>query len=270
MADRPSEEHKPGRENSEGTKARLVGFFQSYGRALTASAGVLGGLFYILLTWTSSFVYHPVGVRPGEVGLGYGVLLVGTAATLVVALAVVLAGVCVAFLAMWLRQKTTLGYVLACVAVVAVCVLALAVNDIAGFFLALLLPLALVAAYLFPEHAYRLVAGVGFFIVLVVAFVTVGIDATEARSDIKDGSTRTPIEDVAASSTPFPLLNFNIWEGRIADVHTSESQICGLYLGEADGIGVLEVEGETPGKLVTMRFPLASSTLEIHPDRSTC
>jgi chromate transport protein ChrA len=277
MASTPSQqEREPSGASSEGRKARriarptppdqshvaeLVDFFRSYGRTLTASAGFLGGLFYVLLTWTASWVYSPAGVKPSEVGLGYGSLLVGTAVALVTALAFVLAGIATAFVALWLRQrirgrKGVLASLLAYGAVVAI-VLAAGWWDVANA-LFLLVP-ALVFAYLFPRRAYRLVAGAGLILVLVLVYFVVLNNARLAKHDIEQ------VESLAQYDV------FNPWEGHIATVRTSTTKpICGLYLGNADGIGVLVIAGDSPETRRTMRFPLSSATLDIYPQKSLC
>jgi hypothetical protein len=159
---------------------------------------------------------------------------------------------------MWLRAKSSVAYVLACVAVVAFAFAAISLNDVAGFVL-ILLPVALLVAALFPEHAYRLIAGVGLLLVLVVASISVWNNAVVARNDI----------EAITSSAQFDL--FNPWEGRIAIVRTSSTDTCGLYLGEANGLGVLVVRAQAPGeKRRTMRFPLSSVVLVVRPEAAAC
>jgi hypothetical protein len=111
--ERPQDERERSRETG------LVAFLRSNATALGVAAAALGGVLYVLLSWVASWVYQPAGVRPSDVGLGYVPLLAGTAVTLVVALAVVLAAVAVAFGAAWLRRKNVLAFVVAIIALLA-------------------------------------------------------------------------------------------------------------------------------------------------------
>jgi hypothetical protein len=231
--------------------------------ALTVVAAALGGVLYVLLTWIATWVYEPAGVRPSEAGLGYGPMLLGTAVTLFVALAVVLAGVSVAFGATWLRRKNAWAYALATIALLGIVFVSWSIDDVAGFFLAAL-PMALVIAHLWPEHAYKMIAIFGTILVLVVSGVSLWNSATLARQDIQH----------VASGAPIGLSN--PWEGQIALVHAINSKKatarCGLYLGQANGIGVFVfVAGDEPGKpLHTLRFPLSSALIEILPNQVVC
>ena len=241
-----------------------VAFWRSNATALGVAAAALGGVLYVLLTWVTSWVYQPAGVRPSDVGLGYVPLLAGTAVTLVGALAVVLAAVAVALGTAWLRTKRAwvrLG--LAIIALGALVYVSVDINDVAAFFL-IPLPSAAFVAILWPKHAYKMIAIFATIIVLAVAGVTVWNSASQARRDIQD----------VASSAPIGLNN--PWEGEIANVQrigsTSKTVTCGLYLGESNGTGVFVVnEGtEQVKQLRTVRLPLSSVLIEILPDHVLC
>jgi hypothetical protein len=235
---------------------------RSNATALGVVAAALGGVLYVLLTWVASWVYQPAGVRPSDVGLGYVPLLAGTAVTLVVALAVVLAAVAVAFGAAWLRRKNVLAFVVAIIALLALVYFSSSINEDAGFFLSSL-PAAAVVAIIWPEHAYKVIAILATILVLVVAGVTVWNSASEARRDIQD----------VVSGVPIGVFN-NPWEGEIALVQRigSTKARCGLYLGESNGMGVLVYnEGtEQVKRLRTLRLPLSSVLIEILPDQTVC
>ena len=243
----------------------MIAFLKDNAQALGAAAAALGGVLYVLLTWITSWVYQPAGVRPSDVGLGYVPLLAGTAVTLVVALAVPSAIGAVAFGAAWLRGKNVWAFAVVFIALVALALVSAfwSLSGNAAFFLGSL-PVAVGIAIYWPKHAYKVIAISATILVLVVAGVTVWNGASQARRDILD----------AASSVPIGVNN--PWEGEIANVQrigsTSTTVTCGLYLGESNGTGVL-VYNESTGQfkhLRTLRLPLSSVLIEIMPDQVVC
>jgi len=251
-------------------------FLRNNAPILGAAATALGVVLYVLLTWVAGWVYQPAGVRPSEVGLGYGQLLLGTAVALVAALAGVLAAVAVAFAvvfgAAWLRKKIervrggreTQAWVPALVTVV---LLALAAaswffgNGAGSFFI--LLPAAVSAAYLRPKRAYKVIA----IVATILALGAAGIGVQNAAS-----LARNHIHNVTASNA-IGVFN-NPWEGQIALVQQlgSTKATCGLYLGESNGTGVFVYNEYTEQvkHLRTLRLPLSSVLITIIPDQVTC
>jgi hypothetical protein len=228
---------------------------------MSAVAAALGGVLYVLLTWVASWVYQPAGVRPSEVGLGYVPLLAGTAVTLVVALAVVLAAVAVAFGAAWLRNKKTWAFALAIIALLALVSVSWSINEDAGFFLGFL-PVAVFIITFWPKYAYKVIAILATILVLAVAGSSVWESASEARRNIQN----------VTSTLPIGVFD-NPWEGQIALVQRigSTRARCGLYLGESNGTGVLVYKSTEPFKrLRTIRLPLSSVLIEIIPDQVVC
>ena len=249
---------------------------KSNATALGAAAAALGGVLYVVLTWVSSWVYQPAGVRPSDVGLGYVPLLAGTAVALVSALAVVLAVVAVGLGAVWLLKKA-LGEALLKkqawalgVALIALLVPALVatflwisrhgISGNAALFLSFL-SVAVAIAIISGERAYKVIAISATILALAVAGVTVWNSAWLARHHIQEVS----------SSAPIGAFN-NLWEGEIANVQGvgSTTVRCGLYLGESNGTGVLVYEEDTGQfkHLRTLRLPLSS--VVILPDQSGC
>jgi hypothetical protein len=262
----PSDEH-PATQPADGERPSGTGplaFLASNATQLSVAGALLGGILYVLLTWVSNWVYEPAGVRPSDVGLGYGAMLVGTAVTLVVALALVLLTVAFAFGAVWLgRKKRVLLTVSAIVALFGLVAVVTFIDAVAGFFLGLL-PGALIFAALFPANAYKVIAIGATIIALLVAGFTVWNYASDARRDIRDG----------ISGAPIGLFN-SPWEGRIAAFRamTAPSSVhdrCGLYLGEANGIGVFVVVSQDSGQRATFRLPLSSLFMEILPEQTQC
>ena len=289
-------------ERSRGTGP--VAFWRSNATALGVAAAALGGVFYVLLTWVTSWVYQPAGVKPSDVGLGYTPLLAGTAVTLVAALAVVLALVAVALGATWLLRKAFGAAWLRsatpsensarakrasppeilppsnkkqawALAVVFIALLALTFtplfwtisgHSLSGNAVFFLgsLPAAVFIAIISGKRAHKVIAIVATIVALVTAVFTVWDAAAQARRDIQDVS----------SSAPIGLSN--LWEGEIANIRkigsTSTAVTCGLYLGESNGTGVFVVsEGTGQFKhLRTFRLPLSSALIEILPDQVLC
>ncbi len=273
----------PSRQARTVTETGPFAFWRSNATALGAAAAALGGVLYVLLTWVAGWVYQPAGVRPSDVGLGYVPLLAGTAVTLVVALAVVLAVVAVALGAAWVRRKALCTAWLRnhpkkqawALAVVLIALLALTLvptfwsisghglSGNAAFFFGSL-PVAVFVAIISPKHVfYKLITILATFVALVVAGFTVWNGASQARHDIQD----------VTSSVPIGFFN-NPWEGEIANVQRigSTTVRCGLYLGESNGIGVLVYnEGTEQVKILrTLRLPLSSVLIEILPDQVVC
>jgi hypothetical protein len=218
-------------------------------------------------------------VRPSEVGLGYGPLLVGTAVTLVGALAVVLAIVAVALGAAWLfrkalgaawlREKQVLALVVVVIALLALALVPTlleisghVISGNAAFFLGSL-PLAVGIAIISPKHVYKRIAISATILGLAVTGVTVRNSAVVARYDIEN----------VTSANAIGVFD-NPWEGQIARVQRigSTGSACWLYLGDSNGIGVFVFE-ESTGQvkhLRTLRLPLSSVIVEILPDQVTC
>ena len=59
----------PERSRETGPVAFLIAFLKDNAQALGAAAAALGGVLYVLLTWITSWVYQPAGVRSSDVGL---------------------------------------------------------------------------------------------------------------------------------------------------------------------------------------------------------
>jgi hypothetical protein len=114
------------------------------------------------------------------------------------------------------------------------------------------------------KRAPKIITIVATIVALVTAVITVWDDATQARRDIQDVS----------SSSPIGLSN--LWEGEIANIRkissTSTAVTCGLYLGESNGTGVFVVSEGTGQfkRLRTFRLPLSSVLIEILPDQVLC
>jgi hypothetical protein len=279
-----------------------VAFWRSNATALGVAAAALGGVLYVLLTWVTAWVYQLAGVKPGDVGLGYVPLLAGTAVSLVVALAVVLALVAVAlgatwllrkaFAAGWLRSNTPSensppenlilppsnkkqAWALAVVFVVLIVLTFVplfwtisghSLSGNAAFFLGSL-PAAVIIAIISGKRAHKVITIVAMIVALVTAVVTVWDAAAQARRDIQDVS----------SSVPIGLGN--LWEGEIANVQRigSTTVRCGLYLGESNGTGVFVVSEGVYNKgtehvkiLRTLQLPLSSVIIQIVPDAVLC
>jgi hypothetical protein len=251
-----------------------IGFLRDNATVFTLALTTFGGILYVVLTRVSYWVYAPAGVTPSEVGLGYGPLLLGTAVALAVALAIVLAPVLLAFGAAWVRRKNAKVFALAAVVFVALAVASWFFSDVSSFYilpLLLTIPLlaTLVVGLLWPGHVYKGVAIASTILVLAVAGLSMWYAATNARRHIKE----------ASSSGQFALFELP-WEGQIALLRRIDSPPssarCGLYLGEANGIGVFEFavieRGTIPRlrTLRTLRFPLTSMNIEIVPDAWSC
>jgi hypothetical protein len=195
-SDEPQASQAAGEERSLGRRA--VAFLASNATGLSVAGAFLGSVVYVLLTWVASWVYEPAGVRPSEVGLGYGAMLLGTAVTLVVALGVVLVTVAIAFGAAWLRRKKNKAlFLLSLFAILALVLLVVAswpVDDVAGFFL-VPLPAAVAVANIVPEHAYKVIAIFATILALVVVGVSVWNTASAARRDIQDGVSGARLSD---------------------------------------------------------------------------
>jgi hypothetical protein len=162
---------------------------KSNATALGAAAAALGGVLYVVLTWVSSWVYQPAGVRPSDVGLGYVPLLAGTAVALVSALAVVLAVVAVGLGAVWLLKKALGKALLKKQAwALGVALIALLVPPLVATFLWIsrhgisgnaalflsFLSVAVAIAIISGERAYKVIAISATILALAVAGVTEG------------------------------------------------------------------------------------------------
>ena len=252
--------------------------------ALGTAAIAVGGLLYVVLTFIARWVYAPLGVKPAEVGLGYGPLLVGTAIALPLILAVSLATVGLALAVSWIAAKlaSTLGraWFLLLVALFAVALVALvALGDAhpaVTVYAAVLILAAVIGGLAGGSLRTNAILG------LVILLVTVGgglIDeARRTRHDLERGySPRYGPWGTGPWATP--------WDASVARVFWASPEArgprlppCVLYLGEANGVSVFYDPGPLDGPLGreswladrarTLRLPTSSVVVEIHPNLS--
>ena len=221
-----------------------------------AAATTVGGVLYVLLSVISARVYDPLGVTPEQVGLGYGAMLI-RAAALVLGLAAatgVLIGVALA--ATWLVARFGRRW---WVFVVLFALLAAAAILVGDPFTAAALTASVAVALVVGRRGDRRYAAAA--VVATATGVLVGLAAIfwwaeRARDHIRDG------QDTAG---------YGPWSAQVVSIRATDASglpkdRCLLYLGEADGMTVLD---DPSREQHTWRAPTAGLLIEVHPDATS-
>ena len=163
--------------------------------------------------------------------------------------------------AVWIARRSIWFFVAATLALGTLAIASWWIDGAAGFFLTSF-PIVVVAAHCWPGYSARFLLSSAALLGMALAMATTWNAATLARSEIEDVA---PTNAISVFTNP--------WKGdplrfRVA-VSPGPSAV--LYLGEADGTGVLVVGSSDPAEPIrTLRFSLSATRIEVHPGWVVC